>query len=53
MAQLRQTWDNSDFYTSSQDPRIAKTVEDMKRAIATLADLCVPFLSTGQNPENL
>ncbi|MEO0983959.1 MAG: M3 family oligoendopeptidase [Cyanobacteria bacterium J06639_14] len=43
MSNLHQTWDNSYFYTSSRDPRIAATVDHLKEAIATLADLCTAF----------
>lgn len=40
---LPQTWDNSPFYSSSADPQIAATVEQLKGAIADLAQQCVPF----------
>lgn len=40
---LPQTWDNSEFYSSSADPQIAVTVEEMKEAIADLAAQCTPF----------
>ncbi|NEP55175.1 MAG: M3 family oligoendopeptidase [Moorea sp. SIO3C2] len=43
MPNLQQTWDNSQFYSSSDDPRIAATVEELKGAIATLATTCAPF----------
>ena len=43
MALLRQTWDNSAFYTNSDDPRIATTIEALKGAIAALAEICAPF----------
>ncbi|MGD1908479.1 MAG: M3 family oligoendopeptidase [Leptolyngbyaceae cyanobacterium] len=43
MASLRQTWDNSAFYTDSSDPRIATTLDELKGAIATLAESCAPF----------
>lgn len=43
MPNLHQLWDNRHFYSSSDDPRITTTVDDLKTAIATLADLCAPF----------
>ncbi|MEO1296112.1 MAG: M3 family metallopeptidase, partial [Cyanobacteria bacterium J06636_16] len=53
MSNLRQTWNNRHFYTSSEDPRIATTVEEVKRAIATLADYCVPFTRWIETAETL
>lgn len=44
MANLRQTWDNRHFYAGSDDPRIPKTVDALKQAIADLADDCAPFV---------
>ncbi len=43
MLQLRQTWDNSHFYTNSDDPRIAADVDQLKVDIAALAKTCTPF----------
>ena len=43
MPNLQQTWDNSAFYSDSDDPRITATVEQIKTAIAQLANLCQPF----------
>jgi oligoendopeptidase F len=40
---LQQTWDNRQFYSSSADPQIAATVEQLKGAIADLAAQCAPF----------
>ena len=40
---LQQTWDNSQFFSSSADPQIAATVEELKGAIAQLANQCTPF----------
>ena len=50
---LRQTWDNSHFYASSNDPLIAATVEELKQAIATLAECCTPFTQQIETAENL
>ncbi|WP_017297598.1 M3 family oligoendopeptidase [Nodosilinea nodulosa] len=43
MPNLQQTWDNSYFYTGSDDPKIAATVDRLKADIAYLADRCTPF----------
>jgi oligoendopeptidase F len=40
---LQQTWDNSQFFSSSADPQIAATVEQLKGAIAQLTEQCTPF----------
>jgi oligoendopeptidase F len=43
MPNLQQTWDNSLFYSGSDDPQISTTVERIKTEIDTLATLCAPF----------
>ncbi len=43
MPSLKQTWDNSAFYTSSEDSRIHDRVEQIKGAIVILADHCAFF----------
>ena len=43
MPVLQQTWDNSSFYTGSDDLTIASTVDALKVDIAELAKLCIPF----------
>lgn len=40
MSTLRQSWDNSHFYSGSEDPRIAADVNHLKAAIATLTTTC-------------
>ncbi len=52
MPNLRQTWDNSHFYSGSDDPQIEATVEKLRGAIASLTALCAPFQTyiTDQNP---
>ena len=40
---LSRTWDNSEFYSGSDDPQIAVTVEELQGAIADLATQCTPF----------
>jgi oligoendopeptidase F len=53
MPKLQQIWDNSGFYTSSEDPRIATTVEQIKVAIEQLADACLPFSEAIATAETL
>lgn len=36
-------WDNSQFFSGTDDPRIAAAVEDLKADIETLAAACEPF----------
>ena len=38
-----QVWDNSQFFSGTDDPQIAITVEDIKATIITLANGCEPF----------
>ncbi|MFM2431039.1 MAG: hypothetical protein RLZZ511_2252 [Cyanobacteriota bacterium] len=40
MPTLQQTWDNSQFYANSDDPRIATTIAELKIAIAALSTDC-------------
>jgi oligoendopeptidase F len=53
MPELRQTWDNSHFFNSSQDPRITRQIEDLKVAIAQLTQACSPFVSHLAEAEHL
>lgn len=53
MANLQQTWDNSYFYTGSDDPQIVATVDRLKAEIKTLADLCAPFVKPIETAEPL
>ncbi|MEO0825772.1 MAG: M3 family oligoendopeptidase [Cyanobacteria bacterium J06635_15] len=53
MPTLHQAWDNSHFYTNSDDPKIATTVDQLKGAIATLADQCTPFTQHIETAETL
>lgn len=53
MANLQQTWDNSYFYTGSDDPQIAATVDRLKTEVKTLADLCAPFGEFIETAESL
>ena len=50
---MQQSWDNSHFYADSDDPRIAATVDQLKTAIADLADLCTPFTQQIETAESL
>ncbi|NEQ95952.1 MAG: M3 family oligoendopeptidase [Cyanothece sp. SIO2G6] len=60
MAQLQQTWNNSQFFSGSDDPRIATVVDQLKQDIQALGDRCAPFVDyieqaesfvPGENPE--
>ena len=53
MSNLHQVWDNSHFYTSSDDPGIAVTVDQLKTAIAILADRCACFTQPIETAETL
>ncbi|MEM9267163.1 MAG: M3 family oligoendopeptidase [Cyanobacteria bacterium P01_F01_bin.13] len=53
MVQLRQTWDNSHFYTDSTDPRIANDIEQLKADITTIATACEPFTTYIDSAEKL
>jgi oligoendopeptidase F len=53
MPNLHQTWDNSRFYTGSDDPQITTTVDRLKTDIITLANLCAPFAATLEIAEPL
>jgi oligoendopeptidase F len=53
MPTLRQTWDNSQFYANSTDPRIATTVDELKEEISALADVCAPFADLIDTAETL
>lgn len=43
MADYKTRWDNSAFFSASDDPRIADTVDQLKQAVAALATDCQPF----------
>lgn len=53
MSNLQQTWDNHHFYSNSDDPRIATTIEQIKTATAALADICTPFNQYIETAETL
>jgi oligoendopeptidase F len=53
MPNLQQTWDNSAFYTHSDDPRIHTTVEQLKNAIVAIDDHCAFFNSLIETAETL
>ena len=52
-ATLRQTWNNTHFFTSTSDPNIATTVEALKADIAEMANACQPFLAAIETAETL
>ena len=42
-ATLQKTWDNTAFFSSTEDPRIAETVDVLKRDIEKIGNTCKPF----------
>ena len=52
-ATFRQTWDNSHFFTSTEDPRIASTVEALKAEISQVAERCEPFMMLAETAEDV
>ncbi|MEM9213527.1 MAG: M3 family oligoendopeptidase [Cyanobacteria bacterium P01_F01_bin.150] len=53
MPKFRQTWDNSNFFSGSDDPRIAEVVSELKQDIADLGDRCAPFATLIEHPESI
>ncbi|MEO0867003.1 MAG: M3 family oligoendopeptidase [Cyanobacteria bacterium J06642_11] len=43
MPQLRQTWDNQHFFTSTDDPQLTSTITEIRTTIAQIAAACEPF----------
>lgn len=50
---LRQTWDNTQFFSSTQDPKIGTTVETLKANIANIATDCKPFKTLAETAETI
>lgn len=51
MAKLKTRWDNSAFFSGSEDPKIATTVETLQTEIACLSNACKPFADLiGEQP---
>lgn len=50
---IQQTWDNSSFYTSSEDPAIASAVDELKIDLAELTRICTPFGQYIESAETL
>lgn len=44
MIKLYQTWDNSYFFSGSDDPQISVTIDNLRVEIAALANICSPFI---------
>ena len=42
-AKLQKTWDNAAFFSSTEDPKIAETVEALKQDIVEIGSACEPF----------
>lgn len=43
MAAKKTRWDNSAFFSNSEDPKIAATVDELRRDIASLSEHCEQF----------
>ncbi len=52
-ATLRQTWDNTKFYSSTRDPKIDATVEALKADIANITADCKPFKTLAETAETI
>ncbi|MGB3298101.1 MAG: M3 family oligoendopeptidase [Phormidesmis sp.] len=50
---LRQTWDNTRFFSSTSDPSIATTIEEIKANIAAISSACLPFLAAIETVDTL
>ncbi len=53
MPQLRQTWDNQQFFSGSDDPAIATTIEQLQADIAELETSCAIFGGLIETADNL
>ncbi len=53
MPQLRQTWDNQQFFSGSDDPRIATAIEQLQADISELEASCQIFGELIATAENL
>lgn len=45
-ASLPQVWDNSQFFSGTDDPAIATTLETLQADIANIRAACLPFIAT-------
>ena len=50
---LRQTWDNTAFFSSTHDPKIAEVVERLKADIAEIGSACEPFTALVKTAETI
>ncbi|MEM6255861.1 MAG: M3 family oligoendopeptidase [Cyanobacteria bacterium P01_D01_bin.156] len=53
MAQLLQTWENQHFFTSTNDPDLAKAITEIREITTQLAADCAPFNQHIKNAETL
>ncbi|MGI8936378.1 MAG: hypothetical protein ACR2FS_20140 [Phormidesmis sp.] len=44
-ASFPQVWDNSQFFSGTDDPAIAATIETLKSDIASIGTACLPFMA--------
>ena len=52
-AALRQIWDNTTFFSSTSDPKIADTVEQLKADISEIGTACEPFIALVETAETI
>ncbi|MGB3294425.1 MAG: M3 family oligoendopeptidase [Phormidesmis sp.] len=52
-ASLPQVWDNSQFFSGTDDPAIATTIETLKADIASIATACWPFVAAIETADAL
>ncbi|MEM9807476.1 MAG: M3 family oligoendopeptidase [Cyanobacteria bacterium P01_D01_bin.56] len=53
MPQLRQTWDNQHFFTSTDDPKLTSAIAEIRTTIAQIASDCAPFTQRIETAETL
>ncbi len=53
MSQLRQTWDNRHFFTGTDDPQIATTVQELRIEIGKITAVCELFTQHIEIAESL
>ncbi len=52
-ASFPQVWDNSQFFSSTDDPAIATTIETLKTDIASVGTACLPFMAVTETADAL
>ena len=52
-ASIRTTWDNTAFFSSTQDPKVATTIETLRADIAQIQADCKPFIDLADKAETI